>query len=388
MSSRGRQLATLFAALACACSSAPPGAVTHCQTSTLVPGVPRTDILFVVDDSGSMRAEQTLLASGFKQFIDQLASLPVKGSFQIGITTTSVDFPYTDAAGVYHLQTTYGGDPTRPYPQGSLVGPAASRILSASSATLVQDFQANVNVGIDGSGKEQGLRAALLAVTDRVADGANAGFLRPGARLAIILVSDEDDCSDPATPPAIIYSGTTDRCHTDADQALLPPVASYLDAFRQPLAGEKRDLIVAELVGVDASGQPVKTLACNPAGYGGYRYTAFAQGVKTGGGQALVADVCQGDFTSTLDAIAGLLATQTVPLSEAPTDWRFLAVSVTRAAGATVACTVGLEGDPSAIGKDVVYTPPLAGRPASLTFGGSCTLGQGDDVHVELLCAG
>ncbi|HEX8908882.1 MAG TPA: hypothetical protein VF805_06745, partial [Anaeromyxobacteraceae bacterium] len=86
MSARPGQLVALAAALACACNSASPGAVTRCQTSTIVPGVPKTDILFVVDDSGSMAAEQGLLATGFKQFIDRLASLPVKGSFQIGIT--------------------------------------------------------------------------------------------------------------------------------------------------------------------------------------------------------------------------------------------------------------------------------------------------------------
>jgi hypothetical protein len=110
--------------------------------------------------------------------------------------------------------------------------------------------------------------------------------------------------------------------------------------------------------------------------------------VKDAGGQALVDDVCQGDFTSTLDAIAGLIGTQTVPISQVPADWHLLVVSVSRAAGATVACKVGLEGDPSAAGADVVYTPPREGRPASLTFGGACTLAQGDQIHVDLLCAG
>jgi hypothetical protein len=383
--------AALVAALACACNSAPAGAVTKCQTSTIVPAVPKTDILFVVDDSGSMKAEQDLLAAGFSQFIDQLANLPVKGSFQIGVTTTSVDYPVVDTTSPqgYSLVTRYPSGQS--YPQGALVASSGKKILDASSPTLVPDFQANVNVGTSGSGKEQGLRAALLAVTDRIADGANNGFLRPGARLAIIIVSDEDDCSDPATPPAIIYDPSgPDRCHSDADQAKLPAVQTYLDALKQPLAGERRDLIVAELVGVDpVTKQPAPTLACNPTGgYGAYRYTAFAQGVKDQGGQALVADVCQGDFTSTLAAIAGLIATQTVPISEVPADWHLLTVSVHRAAGATVACTVGLDGDPSAAGADVIYTPPREGRSASLTFGRNCTLAQGDDVHVELLCAG
>ncbi|HEX7622656.1 MAG TPA: hypothetical protein VF400_03720, partial [Anaeromyxobacteraceae bacterium] len=106
------------------------------------------------------------------------------------------------------------------------------------------------------------------------------------------------------------------------------------------------------------------------------------------GGHALVDDVCQADFTATLDALAGLIAAQTIPLSEAPADWRLLAVSVARAAGSTAACKVGLEGDASAASADAVYAPPQAGRPASLTFQRGCQLAQGDDVHVQVLCAG
>ncbi len=377
------------AALACAaCGSAPPGAVTNCQTSAIVPAAPKTDILFVVDDSGSMAAEQALLGTAFKAFIDTLAALPVKDAFQIGVTTTSVDWPLDDGKGVVTLQTTYGSG--LPYPAGALVGAAGKKILPANDPSLVADFQANVNVGTGGAGKEQGLRAALLAVTDRIADGKNAGFLRPGAKLAVVIVSDEDDCSDPAVPPAIVYlQGGADRCHTTADQALLPSVQTYVDALRQALAGEKRDLTVAVIAGVDpVTKQPVAKLACNASGYGAFRYTAFAQGVKDAGGHALVDDVCQADFSATLDALAGLIASQTVPLAEAPADWRLLAVSVARAAGSTASCTVGLEGDSSAANADAVYAPPQAGRPASLTFQRGCLLSQGDDIHVQVLCAG
>jgi hypothetical protein len=373
------------AALACAaCGSAPPGAVTNCQTTAIVPAAPKTDILFVVDDSGSMAAEQALLGTAFKTFIDTLAALPVKNAFQIGVTTTSVDEPFDDGT----LQKTYASG--QPYPAGALVGPAGKKILAADDPNLVADFRANVNVGTGGAGKEQGLRAALLAVTDRIADGQNAGFLRPGAKLAVVIVSDEDDCSDPATPPAIVYAqGGADRCHSTADQALLPKVQTYVDALRQALAGEQRVLTVAIIAGVDpTTKQPVAKLACNANGYGAFRYTAFAQGVKDAGGHALVDDVCQADFTATLDALAGLIATQTIPLSEEPADWRLLAVSVARAAGSTAACTVGLEGDASAASADAVYAPPQAGRPASLTFQRRCQLSQGDAIHVQVLCAG
>lgn len=370
--------------------SVPSGAVTECQLERPVPGAVKTDILFVVDDSGSMAAEQANLATSFDAFIQALAASAVKDDFQIGVTTTSVDFPRYDrgSSGPFTVVKNYTSGPANgtPFAAGALVGAPGHKILPASSPTLVADFKANVNVGTDGSSKEQGLRAALLAVTDRIADGTNAGFLRPGARLAVIIVTDEDDCSDPADPPAVIYPspGTSgDACHTDAEQAKLPVVASYLGALKASLAGEARDVVVAVIGAVDpASKQPVQP-ACNRQGYPARRYSAFVAGFP---GKGLIDDVCQPDFTSTLEQVAGLIASQTVPLSE-PADPALLAVSVSRASGRrTTLCTVA-PSDGNAAAADVIYTAPRPGRQAELTFQRNCSLDPGDRVHVQVLCA-
>lgn len=379
-------VAALGALAAAGCGSPPAGAVTSCQVTTVLPAPVETDILFVVDDSGSMAAEQQNLATSFDAFITRLAASPVKNEFQIGVTTTSVDWPFTaqNAAG-YTVQTTYDG--VKPYPKGALVAAAGHpRLLLASSPTLVQDFKANVNVGTNGAGKEQGLRAALLAVTDRIGDGANAGFLRPGARLAVIVVSDEDDCSDPATPPAIIYvPNGPDRCHSDAEQALLPPVASYVTALRGPLAGQARDVLVAVIAAVDPLTKQPAPPACNPNGYQAKRYRAF---VDAFGQQGLIDDVCQADFSATLRAIAGLIDPgQTIELAETPADPKLLTVSVAHAAGGTTSCPL-LPAGSGASATGVVYVAPQPGHAAKLVFQGGCTLAQGDQVHVQVLCAG
>ncbi len=385
MMTRGIAVAVLAALAGCgAFDSVPSGAVTKCQVDTIVPGVPKTDILFVVDDSGSMQPEQQNLAASFDAFITRLASLPVKSDFQIGVTNTSVDWPIYDrgASGPFTTVTAYGDG--RLYPAGALVAAAGRpRILQASSPTLVDDFKANVDVGTSGASKEQGLRAAQLAVTQRITDGTNAGFLRPGARLAVIIVTDEDDCSDPATPPAVIYPSSGDACHTDAEQAKLPPVSEYVSAFRAQLAGEARDVVVAVIAGVDAQKQPVKP-ACSAGGYPAKRYKVFVDGF---GAEGLIDDVCQADFTATLQAIAGLISSQTLPLSETPADWRLLAVTVAHEGAATRACQVALAGSDTSA-ADAVYTPPQQGRAPSLTFQRGCALEQGDQVHVQVLCAG
>lgn len=123
-----------------------------------------SDVLFVVDDSSSMAEEQARLAGGFDAFV---AALPEnRADYQLGVVTTSVE------------------DPAE---AGLLVGGT----LPAALPDIVERFRAAVQVGTRGNRDEQGLEAARLAVTpDR-----NPGFLRPQARLQIVVLSDEDDQS-------------------------------------------------------------------------------------------------------------------------------------------------------------------------------------------------
>jgi hypothetical protein len=406
--------AVLLAVAACGgCDDVPSSAVTDCQAVGIASA--RTDILFVVDDSGSMGEEQQNLATSFGAFVQELAALPSKSDFQIGVTTTSIDEPVSAA----NLQDTFrrgGPNNTQPYPKGALVAVddtgryvAEPRILRGESPTLVQDFQRNVKVGTLGSGKEQGLRAALLAVTDRIADGTNAGFLRSGSRLVVVIVSDEDDCSDPFGAGAPQILGDVDQCHTTALKNLagavptpagqLPATSLYADALvNTPLAGEVRPILVATVVGVDQAGAPTcGDTATNPnctAGSGcataldrSDRYKQFEVAFAPGG---LLDSVCRADFSATLRQIATLIG-QEVPLAQEPAEWRLLTVSVAKPSGATIPCALGLAGAPGP--PDVLYAPPTANRPATLTFGGAgvsgtCELQAGDQISLKILCAG
>ncbi len=372
------------------CDQLPPDALTRCDQGTLLPSSVRTDILFVVDDSGSMAAEQTRLANAFATFIADLSASPVQNDFQIGVTTTAVDLPICDAydgggnCTTWHLRTAYTSPPAKngtPYPAGALVA-AAGRpaILGRGSPTLVDDFVANIQVGTTGPSKEQALRAMQQAL-----DGRNAGFLRPGARLAVILVGDEDDCSDSATAPGVIYPPLQDACHSASDQARLPAVQDYVDLLRGPLGGEVRDVHLGILAGLDATtGQPVQP-SCNSDGYPGYRFRLLADAF---GADAVVADVCQPDFSSTLSAIAAALDPgQTVPLSGEPADWRLLQVGLTRADGTQDACRVGSPGATPADAQ-VIYDAPQAGSPPRITFQGTCLLRAGDSIQIRVVCAG
>jgi|GEM_PF-1773319 len=126
------------------------------------------DVLFVVDNSGSMQEEQLALGASFDRFIEGFLELDT--DFHIGVT----NMDYQGTAGALL------GDPL---------------YLTPETEDLVFAFRRNVNVGTTGSGTEKGLEAARQALGPAKTDGVNRGFLREGASLAIIFVSDEDDQS-------------------------------------------------------------------------------------------------------------------------------------------------------------------------------------------------
>lgn len=85
--------------------SAAVGAVELIQT-TSVDGSTKLDMLWVVDNSGSMCQEQKVLRDNFNQFIDQLDDTSL--DFHIGVTTTDMnpDYALEPVAQPGHLQST------------------------------------------------------------------------------------------------------------------------------------------------------------------------------------------------------------------------------------------------------------------------------------------
>lgn len=167
------------------------------------------DILFVVDNSGSMADEQENLARNFDAFIEQIAGA---GDYQIGVVTTDTTIGNPDEgeqAGL--LISTFSTNPPNylisldnqsctnaGIAHGCFRGPdAATRIISSQrtpdAMQQIEAFRRNVRVGSCGSGEEQGLRAMQLALGKTEAGGCNEGFLRDNANLVIIIVSDEPD---------------------------------------------------------------------------------------------------------------------------------------------------------------------------------------------------
>jgi len=147
----------------------------------------KVDILWVIDDSGSMSDEQTSLANNISWFTQYADMINV--DWQMGVTTSEVN----DAVSG-HLWACSG----------------FNKIISNTDTNRVQAFQCAANVTNPPGGnrrpnpsgsdeQEAGLQAARIALDAPVRDNENAGFLRADARLAVIVVSDEEDQSQGST---------------------------------------------------------------------------------------------------------------------------------------------------------------------------------------------
>jgi hypothetical protein len=127
------------------------------------------DVLWVVDNSGSLSDKRMRLAGQFDRFLSVLIAAHV--DYHIGVTSTDL--------------TPTGDD-------GRLRGPFIDR----NTPNARDLFRAQVSFPNDRNiSLEEGLGGMERAITPPNTLGPNAGFLRNEAALAVIVVSDEDDSS-------------------------------------------------------------------------------------------------------------------------------------------------------------------------------------------------
>ena len=173
----------------------------------------KVDILFMVDNSASMEVGQAKLVANIPGFVDALKNLP-GGLPDVHIAVVSSDMGAGD--GLISGCGANGGD--RGVFQYAPRGSCTSTTLQ-SGATFIVNSNGQTNytaadisgvlsciaaLGSGGCGFEHQLASVARALG---ADGLgpapqeNQGFLRPDAALAIILLTNEDDCSAPQGSP-------------------------------------------------------------------------------------------------------------------------------------------------------------------------------------------
>ncbi len=163
------------------------------------------DILFVIDNSASTADKQTVFAANFPKFVAALDAFPTgRPNLHIGVVDTTIDLGVTGYApscpspdpgdnGVLQNTARVTGCAA---PNGRFLSDIKSssgaRVINYSGS-LAQALSCIAQVGANGCGFE-----AQLEAMKRSLDGSrleNNGFIRDGAYLAIIFLTDEDDAS-------------------------------------------------------------------------------------------------------------------------------------------------------------------------------------------------
>ncbi len=141
------------------------------------------DVLFVIDDSASMRDDQAALARELPRFVQVLDDRGV--DYHVGVTTTDTEEEAT---------------------RGRLRSAGSTRFVTPELPDPVGSLTEMIQVGTEGTGTERGLFAAWLVLEANRNRPENQGFARPDASLSTVVVSDEDDESDPEFTPAAFAS--------------------------------------------------------------------------------------------------------------------------------------------------------------------------------------
>lgn len=216
------------------------------REETALPPKTKLDFLFVIDNSASMCEEQANLTKNFKAFTEFLFDdLDAAADYRLAVISTDLANPADRGHFLY-----------RPAPPGASAGcadqpPAETADCPANADPIIRaedvgagcatgdracqrldlerQFRCRATLGTSGDAFEKGLEALRLSLSCDGPNGAlfapccvngaynpacvtapgadEPAFLRPDAVLAVVIISDEDDCSDPAENPAASLRG-------------------------------------------------------------------------------------------------------------------------------------------------------------------------------------
>ncbi|MCB0379006.1 MAG: hypothetical protein KDD33_10985 [Bdellovibrionales bacterium] len=155
---------------------------------------PKADILFVVDNSGSMSPEQREMGNKFPSFLSSLGDL----DYRIAITTTDIADGDNPPSSINQWGALQDGRLIA-FPNGAAYLDGSLGVATEQSHFLntvrrqetINCENSGYNLDLCPSGDERGLLAANMTITSNYNN-----FIRPDGHLAIVFLSDEDERSD------------------------------------------------------------------------------------------------------------------------------------------------------------------------------------------------
>jgi hypothetical protein len=340
--------------------AAPTAAATTCPPGqsprTKELGKPaKLDLLFLVDDSPSMAEEQANLARNFPRLIAALTRMPDGfPDLHLGVVSSDMGAGLLGSggactqmqgkAGLLQVPNDCGLDASR----GRFLIAPADGSPGNYRGDLADAFACLATLGTAGCGFEQPLQAVRVALSGFVSG--NQGFLRPDAHLAVVYITDEDDCSAPAgstmyqsppagqdgslicslaghrcngaPPPAAEYSTALANCSAAPDGGgKLIPVTSFVDDMRRlrtqsvsvsVIGGWPADAEHANYaIGYDALSSRSELLSalpiCRSANGSAAVGLRLQQLVDAFGASGRLISICQDDFSAAMAQVGDLI---------------------------------------------------------------------------------
>jgi hypothetical protein len=264
------------------------------------------DLLVVMDDSASMATQQADVVAALAPELEKIpGGLP---ELRVRVVSSSVPTPglagFPGCAPAESRTCVLAG--------GYLEATRVCGRQSTFSGPFSEAFACANGVGAAGCGWEQPLAAARAALEGDPQDGSR--FLRRGASLFVVIITDEDDCSVAAgaspfgpAPAAPDDPVLTERCRA-ASAGELVPVRDYATFFRD-LKPRPYDTLVTVLAGwrgdgLAPSAEPVCQRNGSPV-LPAVRLRAFVEALEN---QGELYDLCSADPGSAIRHIGEKLA--------------------------------------------------------------------------------
>jgi hypothetical protein len=367
-----------------------------CQYNPPLVQTQKTDILFVIDNSNSMKEEQDEVANELPAFVEELQrDAGVGQDFRVGVITTGVYRRIVTGTVTDYKEYTEESGKLRPVPsEDGGVTASVERYLEDDDPELIPKFRRLVRQGIDGSGHETPFEAVRLAVseplsTTPIAEGGNAGFLRDGARLLVVVLSDEDDCSETERPPEVFVGVDLNRDYCTEQSAKLTSVSDYFNLFKglRDDAGQSRVTLWAGIAPVSTVNKEAALVIDSTGAHNIDCPTSRGPGLRQREMAALfdptlknLDSICKSSFRDSLVDIAAIAnETQVLDVSGIP-DPRLVLVELTRASGEVQRCTIANGG--------IKYEASTQDAPSRIIFQPTCQRSRDDKfVSVKLFCA-
>jgi hypothetical protein len=246
-------------------------------------GCTKIDVLFVIDNSGSMGEEQSNLIANFPMFISVLDQSGL--DYRVAVTTTARQYSYAMTfpfgGGTIPMSTGSGDNGTMLQPAGCNM---PRRWIEKNDPDKTAMFSCVANVGTSGNADEMPLGAMRDAFEDRMQDGTNLGFRRPDALLGVVMLTDEDDCS---YEQSVTLGFTESLCESQME-----PTMNYV-SFLDQYTGHRSRWSVAAIAGMG----PGQCSSAFGSAAEAKRLKAF---VQQAGANARMSSICDGDLSVSL----------------------------------------------------------------------------------------